>query len=354
MQVGVFFQSPLGNFWTTVFFSQQGTKWQTGGAGQQSRDLLLCQWLDHAVSPSPSQPEAAAWLGSCPWPQTIPGWPCLENPQEVAAAPCGHVPQWEISPCRFSGGSSPPRGSRSGRGWAKAGAPAWSRATGLCHWSLPHPSRRRGWVPVARLMACRSPTAPRPRSRPATRSSGFSIDPRANTSPNQVERQFCMSKFTLKMYNFWSTMTSQQRYQVTPSDTRSITPNWVVGRGRAAVPQAGQQQALQETCTVLETVLSSRAALICLCSFAAFYKYCTSWGWVEVFLHSRSWKQRQEGRSLRVLSVSTGLLCINPAPPQSAGITVGKSSPGRCECAPEVSTTLSCHGKLLVKVATWK
>lgn len=157
------------------------------------------------MSPSPTQPEAAVWPGSCPWPQTIPGWPCLENPQETAAAPRVRVPQREISPWPLFlrllshgqqvwpglGRDGCPRTEQGNRTLSLPAAP-----------SLPHPGQRKGWVPVAWPMARRSPTAPRPHSCPATRSSGFSIDPRASTSSNQVECQFCMSEFTLKMYNF--------------------------------------------------------------------------------------------------------------------------------------------------------
>lgn len=121
-------------------------------------------------------------------------------------------------------------------------------------------------------------------------------------------------------------MTSQQRCQVLviPLSTGSSTLSCGVGRGRAAVPQAGQRLALQETCTMLGTVLSSQAALTCLClqHFTNIAHLWVRWGFFCIAGAGNSC-------SLRVLSVITGLLCINPALPQPAGITRGQIQPGK-------------------------
>ena len=155
-----------------------------------------------------------------------------------------------------------------------------------------------------------------------------------------------MNEFTLEMYSFWNMMTNQQRHRVrvillcagVPGMGRGQwCPSWRGARGRAAMPHARWGPALLETCTCVGNVLSSLAALIFLCLFAAFCKYCTSlgWGWG---LHSRRRDRRQESQSLHGLPVITWLLCINPALSQpSAGITRGQNHPRKMQLHPRGS-----------------
>lgn len=82
-------------------------------------------------------------------PQPVPGWPCPESPQEMAAALRVGVLWWEISPLHLSGGSSPPgaaMGSRYSQGLAEVAAQAVQPSPRA--WVPQHGAVQQGCIPA--------------------------------------------------------------------------------------------------------------------------------------------------------------------------------------------------------------